>query len=398
MRRTITSELVELSLARLIAIMKLGKTKFLYVVLVTCLSIGWCELGYYYFTFYFLCQGWPQVPSGASGHSNLTNILVLADTHIMGPRWSNKIDKLRREWEMKQAFRISASVFKPDLIIFMGDIFDEGFFSTNQIFEQTHKDYEDIFGQYLVGQDNLMIAGNHDVGYHDRVLSFPFIMQRFSETFDTTNDIDLIKYATRKQKSEGGDKLNLVVSNSMTFFNDSCPYCRRSLAKTEAIASALDTRPILLTHIPLYRQNDSLCEHPSSLDNFVNIENIEGHDVLHKRASKVLLEKLKPMLVISGHTHLKCITKHRVTTENEHQYEEITVSSYNHKYANAEPGFLLLSANSTNYYTSHCKQVQEFVIGLVYVISLVFIAVIIVWPTRNKLSESKGKLILEVDD
>jgi len=86
--------------------------------------------------FLYKCPGWPEPSSIEVEQRKFTRILVLADTHIMGPVKSVMIDKWRREWQMRQAFSISLRVYDPDVIIFMGDLFDEASFSWDKSFEE----------------------------------------------------------------------------------------------------------------------------------------------------------------------------------------------------------------------------------------------------------------------
>ena len=52
--------------------------------------------------------------------------MFLADTHLLGRRQGHWFDKLRREWQMHRAFQTAMTYFKPELVVFLGDVFDEG--------------------------------------------------------------------------------------------------------------------------------------------------------------------------------------------------------------------------------------------------------------------------------
>lgn len=339
------------------------------------LSIFWCELVYYYFVFLYSCPSWPG-PQEAWADNNLTKILVLADTHIMGSIKSVKIDKIRREWQMKQAFSISNSIYKPDVLVFLGDLFDEGSFSPDESFDRACSDFDRIFAYDKVNQERIIVPGNHDVGFHDQMVYYPYLLQRFINRYKTTPNIGLVK-------SPKFNNLNIIVINSMSFYNDTCSICSHSIAATEQLANYLDgirnknssqfSAPIILKHIPLYRVDDLNCIYPSYLHDKVKKINFEGNDVFHIAASRFILRKLRPRLILSGHSHMECQTTHNNPDIPEETVNELTLSSFNHKYAEVKPNFLLLSANSTHVFTKYCNLVDEWVIVAVYVTTVIII-------------------------
>lgn len=336
------------------------------------LSILWCEVGYYYYLFNYSCKGWPE-PSLQNGSENYTRVLVLADTHIMGPIKSVRLDKWRREWQMKQAYAISNRIYEPELVLFLGDIFDEASFSREETFEKNCDDFDRIFPIDKTRQDRVIIPGNHDVGFHDQMINYPYLLRRFQQKYKSTASLSLMVLKN----------FNVVLSNSMSFYNDSCPFCSQSIAELNIISDYLDEKrkatgidysaPLLLTHIPLYRLDDTRCEYPSSLQEKVKKPNMEGEDVMHLTPSKLLVEKLKPRLILSGHTHMDCRTAHSYSDQMDQVVDELTISSYNHKYAEKRPSFLLMSINSKEVYTRHCYLVEEWIIMIVYIATFLII-------------------------
>jgi len=71
--------------------------------------------------------------------------MVLADTHLLGRRQGHWFDKLRREWQMRRTFQTAYSLFHPRLVIFLGDLFDEGKWAKNEEFEETVGRFKDMF-------------------------------------------------------------------------------------------------------------------------------------------------------------------------------------------------------------------------------------------------------------
>lgn len=376
--------------------MKLSINLILEAICILAISVTWCEFGYYYFVFYFNCSNWPGPESLQNlEFEELTKLMIIADTHIMGPIKSVKIDKLRREWQMKQAFSISNSIFKPDVIVFLGDLFDEASFSRDDSFHKAKIDFDNIFKFDREQQELIVIPGNHDVGFHNQMKSFPYMLQRFSHSYMSTEGIE-ISFTPKTER------LNLILSNSMSFYNDTCMHCSRSKSELHEIEEYLRKRfekdpqkygaPIVLGHIPFYRNNDLNCSYPSRMQEKVLKENVQGEDVLHEAVSKTLLETLKPRISISGHTHMLCYTHHEISSNKSLDTTlEITITSYNHKYAEQKPGFLLMSANSTHVFTKHCNTIEEWVVVSVYIATLLTVLSRLIFTHYTK-SEDEIKL------
>lgn len=360
------------------------------IVLMVGIATLWCEMGYYYFVFYFNCSNWPGMGgSGSHNGHNLTKMMIIADTHIMGPIKSVKFDKLRREWQMRQAFSISNKIFRPDTIIFLGDLFDEASFSHDEAFHKACQDFNRIFNFDHKQQEFIVIPGNHDVGFHNQMRNIPYLLHRFSRTHRSTESIELSK--TPKTRH-----LNLVLTNSMSFYNDSCAYCSQSMAETRQVEHHLQrqydqdshsyAQPILLGHIPLYRPNDLNCSYPSRMSQKVAKMNIEGEDVLHEVASRSLLTRLKPRISVSGHTHMLCHTNHQINSNGQREsFYEITISSYNHKNAALTPNFLLMTANSTHVFTKHCDLIEEWVVVSIYLATILAISLRLILMRGDRL-------------
>lgn len=96
---------------------KLGKIKFIsfYVIFLT---FFYNEYLIYWHTL-AACR-W-QEPT-----KNNLNMMLIADTHLLGSRNGHWFDKLRREWQQHRAFQTARFLLKPDYIVIMGDLTDEG--------------------------------------------------------------------------------------------------------------------------------------------------------------------------------------------------------------------------------------------------------------------------------
>ena len=71
---------------------------------------------------------WPESPTStqADSQNKLYNIMLIADTHLLGSRHGHWFDKLRREWQQHRQFQTARQILHPDLIVILGDLTDEG--------------------------------------------------------------------------------------------------------------------------------------------------------------------------------------------------------------------------------------------------------------------------------
>ena len=48
--------------------------------------------------------------------------MILTDTHLLGPHNGHWLDKLRREWQMHRSFQTTMTLFRPEVVFFLGTI------------------------------------------------------------------------------------------------------------------------------------------------------------------------------------------------------------------------------------------------------------------------------------
>lgn len=239
---------------------------------------------------------------------------------------------------------------------------------------------------------NLTVAtGNHDVGFHDRMIYFdPFLRGRFEKTFNSS----LIDF-----KIING--LNVINVNSMAMNMDSCDLCNYAeylinkisdeLFKKCKLSTEIENysnvklcekeRPILLSHFPLFRESDLDCNEPDSNYNLNDKINIKPTiSCLNKKSTNFLLKKLKPRLSLNGHSHYGCVRLHSIklnknskkSNENYLLIEEHTLSSFNWR-NRPNPGFLFLLANSNEFKLSKCMLPNENYVLLIYFLTILYI-------------------------
>lgn len=96
-------------------------------------------------------------------------VMLLADTHLLGPFKGHWLDKLRREWQMRRTFQTAVWLHQPDAVFILGDIFDEGQWVNDSYFQQYLLRYHEMFRT----PDHIKVysaVGNHDIGFHYRLV------------------------------------------------------------------------------------------------------------------------------------------------------------------------------------------------------------------------------------
>nr|CAH8874100.1 unnamed protein product [Trichobilharzia regenti] len=347
-----------------------------------------CEYLIYYVTIYNCF--WPYILRNDVENKREAkagvSVMVLADTHLLGYVLGHPIDRIRRDWQMKRAFQASLYLLRPNVVIILGDILDEGKWAT--------------------------VVGNHDIGFH--YATNGFLNDRFHNDIGGnvfTPPIYLWSFSG----------IHFVFANSVAFEGDNCDLCYKASMTLKSIKRYLDclrmfastnaescyskelsmglsdknpyisvnlndpsnfvySRPVLLQHFPLHRTSDIGCP-TKPLDAMPNhlrqVPNKPKIDCLSKEATKELLESLRPRLVLSGHTHYSCKISHSFGNFSDSVVTEWSVASFS--WRNLEhPGFLLLSISSANYAINKCylptemRLIQIYVTGFLLMILFVF--------------------------
>ncbi|XP_075532398.1 per1-like protein PGAP5 isoform X3 [Dermacentor variabilis] len=188
----------------------------------------YCEVIIYYVVI-GQCS-WPHlkqtnVDSFAQDEMEPLKMMLLSDTHLLGPKRGHWLDKLRREWQMHRTFQTALTLHRPDVVAFLGDVFDEGQWSNDEEFKVYMKRFWDLF--YVPSHVKVLVTvGNHDVGFHYRM--HEYFVDRFEENFNTS--------AVQLTAIRG----NLFVTvNSMALYGDSCNFCARARMELRRIRHKL---------------------------------------------------------------------------------------------------------------------------------------------------------------
>jgi len=292
-------------------------------------------------------------PAPAPAPATVT-AMVVADTHLLGRRNGHWWDKLRREWQMHRAFQTALALFTPDHVFFLGDLFDEGKWCPPAEFAAYVQRFHSLFAVDPDSTKVHVMAGNHDIGFH--YATSPYLDTRFRSAFSTET----------VQLEQLGGNISVVMINSVAFEGDSCFLCADTGRAVRRVAAELaGTRPLLLSHYPLYRKSDGHCAEPGRAPASERDQPFRpGWDCLTQEATSLLLSSLSPRLVLTGHTHHACTTRHplpRPATVTEHSVPSF---SWRNKH---NPSFLLLRLGPDTHTTTICFMPDENTVITVYV-------------------------------
>uniref|UniRef100_A0A8C7ASS4 Metallophosphoesterase 1 n=1 Tax=Neovison vison TaxID=452646 RepID=A0A8C7ASS4_NEOVI len=215
-------------------------------------TVLFCEFLIYYLVI-FQCD-WPEVKTPARESAQKTlKAMFLADTHLLGEVRGHWLDKLRREWQMERAFQTALWLLQPEVVFILGDIFDEGKWSSPQAWADDVQRFRKIFRHPRHVQLKV-VAGNHDIGFHYQMSTYK--IKRFEKVFNP-----------KRLFSWKGT--NFVMVNSVALEGDGCHICSQAEAELLEISHQLN-------------------------------------------CSRELLWWLRPRLILSGHTHSACEVLHGV--------------------------------------------------------------------------------------
>ncbi|XP_006868769.1 PREDICTED: metallophosphoesterase 1 [Chrysochloris asiatica] len=314
-----------------------------------------CEFLIYYLVI-FQCN-WPEVKTPAHGRAQgspepVLKAMFLADTHLLGEVRGHWLDKLRREWQMERAFQTALWLLQPEVVFILGDIFDEGKWSSSQAWADDVERFQKMF-RHPQHVQLKVIAGNHDIGFHYQMSAYK--IKRFEKVFNS-------------EKLFSWKGINFVMVNSVAMEGDGCGICSETEAELFEISHKLNcsrkhvtpssgcgdrqqlpaSAPVLLQHYPLYRRSDANCVgEDAAPPKEKNIPFKERYDVLSQEASRKLLWWVQPRLVLSGHTHSGCEVIHSGGVL------EVSIPSFSWRNRN-NPSFIMGSITSTDYSLSKC--------------------------------------------
>ncbi len=241
------------------------------ILFLTLLIIIYCEFIIYYFV--LLGCSWPQlskvdqdftIPPPKDSNKKPLHVMLIADTHLFGLHKGHWLNKLRCEWQMYRSFQSAQFLFEPHIIFFLGDLTGEGQWSSDHEWNKTVERFHSLFSPSFDTRV-YVIAGNHDIGFHYEVTDDH--LKRFEQSFQAPH----VRLLTIDD-----DNIHFVLINSIAFEGDQCRLCNRAENELNEVVNEINrtdswTKPILLSHFPLYRTSDANCSQWSSTSLKVNL-------------------------------------------------------------------------------------------------------------------------------
>jgi len=356
------------------------------------------EMGAYWAS--YLACSWPSPSLSSSPPSNHVKIAVVADPQLMDstslglPSSSIALQaaEFYTDLNMRRSFQSAILPFDPDMVLFLGDHFDGGPYMSNEEWHESLFRFKHIFSMNEQRRKPhipiFYLSGNHDIGYSAFFSAHPEVLSRYEKEFGSRN----------YQFSAG--KVDFVVIDAQTL--DGAKKSKERSSSWEFIKTLspgnTSNPKVLLTHIPLYRPDNTPCgPHRSSpvINQRVSYaaldQGITYQNYLTKETSDLLLSLLKPVLVLSGHDHDQCTVIHSTPFW---PVTEHTLGTISWQQGNLYPSFMLLSAgpklsqNSTDLkhevITNLCFLPKQTHIYIWYISQFaVTILLLVFWPTNG---------------
>ena len=355
------------------------------IVGLVLLLVLYCEYLIYYVVLW-QCQ-WPELALDRD-HQDKVNAFFVSDPHLLGSRLGHWFDKLRREWQMHRGFVSAKQIFGPEVVFFLGDLFDEGKWSPPEEFSSTVERFHSLFPF----EPKIILVGNHDIGFHYSVTGYK--RKRFYTAFGIDDTSGVRRFSIKN--------VHFILVDSLAMHGDQCYFCAPAMKRVKVVSKQLHcmkyksdqcdkltypdseySKPILLQHFPLFRKNDEDChDDPDVLtDPKEKSKPFEPKfDCLSQDSTEYLLETIRPRLVLSGHTHHGCRILH--TLKDGAKVPEWSVASFSWRNRN-NPVIILGTFTQDEFVLSKCFLPHESTVLNIYIggITLITVYAII---TRRK--------------
>ncbi|KAH0736462.1 hypothetical protein KY285_012169 [Solanum tuberosum] len=356
----------------------------------------------------FLSCSWPHPPPSSSMTDGLDHqrdyvkIAVLTDPQLMdrtslhlAPKsFALEAAQFYTDLYMRRAFLSSILPSKPDIILFLGDYFDGGPFLSDEEWQESWSRFKHIFDIDMLEQTTNIklyyLAGNHDIGYAAFHSRMPEVIKRYEKAFGARNyqfTAGKVDFITIDAQTLDGHPQNNVTPATWEFVKN--------------VSKHLSSNPrVLLTHIPLYRPDQTACGsyRSSSIINQRINRAAQDNEILYQnyiteKGTNDLLDSIKPALILSGHDHDQCTVIHKSKYGS---IKEHTLGTISWQQGNLFPSYMLLSASNLilpngsmpeeAISTKVCFLPVQLYIYIWYILLFVMTLLIaVLWPTNGVL-------------
>ncbi|XP_057454976.1 uncharacterized protein C630.12 isoform X2 [Lotus japonicus] len=317
--------------------------------LIWALTLLYGEMFAYWLPSLFTCS-WPHLLRTTTTTTTPSSSSTLMDkTSLRLPEKSLALEiaEFYTDLNMRRSFFASILPFKPDVILFLGDYFDGGPYLSDEEWQESFNRFKHIFGLNAQGKYTdkqvYYIPGNHDIGYESLHSQKPEVIRRYEAAFGTRNyifTVGKVDFVAVDAQTLDGNPQKHLTSQTWEFV--------KNISSDDVVHPR-----VLLTHIPLYRRDDTYCgpDRSSPIINqkmhravHGNTNNILYQNYVSKESSKYLLDTIKPKFIFSGHDHDQCTITHQYEfgPANEH-----TLGTISWQQGNLYPSFMLLSVDNS---------------------------------------------------
>nr|GEW96676.1 putative calcineurin-like metallo-phosphoesterase superfamily protein [Tanacetum cinerariifolium] len=344
---------------------------------------------------YFTCS-WPPIYA-TDNPGDYVKIAVITDPQLMdrtslplAPKsLILEIIQFYTDIYMRRAMLSSIMPFKPDMVLFLGDYFDGGPVLSDEEWQDSLNRFRHIFDlktiEKATNNQVYFLSGNHDIGYSGYHSKIPKVISRYEKAFGSRNynfTAGAVEFVVVDAQTIDGRPQQNQTSATWKFVN--------------SVSTDYQSRPrVLLTHIPLYRPDSTPCGPRRSspiidqrISRASDDRDIVYQNYLTEKTTNMLLDSIKPVLVLSGHDHDQCTVTHIA----EHgPVVEQTLGTISWQQGNLYPSFMLLTASKLAYSnasetvsTQLCSlPAQIFIYFWYIVLFVVTLAVVLLWPTNG---------------
>lgn len=254
------------------------------------------------------------------------NIMFIGDPQLIDnhtyPSYNKiflKIAKHTSDKHLKRNFKSLSKNLKPDSIIFLGDLLDNGRSSSDDYYANEVRRFYSIFKNYNdIPDDNFLtdLPGNHDIGWKSGVKKHS--VERFYKNFGKSKLYELsgVLFVPLNTLSLSNDEDEAIYSTPRAMLNE--------------VSTLSKTKPrVLLTHVPLMRPKDADCGPNRESSSFPIAQGYQFQTVLDDGLTREILQKIQPDYIFSGDDHDYCEISHSYVNAKGADCEalEVTVKS-----------------------------------------------------------------------
>ncbi|EGV66709.1 Metallo-dependent phosphatase [Yamadazyma tenuis ATCC 10573] len=234
---------------------------------------------------------------------------------------------------LRRNHRFLQRLLDPDSTIFLGDLFDGGRDWNDQLWFEEYERFTNIFPAQPHRITIKSLPGNHDIGFQT---IDPLRQKRFERFFGPPNDVVTLGNHT------------VVLLDVISLSSESKDINRPPHEFLQSLPATMEKNipKILLTHVPLYRDNQQQTCGPKreSPNPFPVKKGKQYQTVVEHDLTSEILDTINPCLVFGGDDHDYCEISHQLS--HGLSAKEITVKSVAMSAGIKHPALQLLSLHN----------------------------------------------------